>query len=426
MVAPHFASSPVVGFSTLLSYGFLAMPLAMLGIPLYLYLPLYYHQNYDMSLTAIGSALLLARLTDVVTDPLIGSWSDRWASQWPRKWQVVSGFALLLLGVYHLFFPLGFESITSKPVTWVWLLFWSFITYLGWTWVQVPYLTLAAELTKDDYQKSRLAGVREGFAIIGVIGVLVLPLALNQAIENQVFFQSLWMTFALLLGVSGFLLLWLSPFKTQTSLQRQHPWQALLRLKRQQPQLLKLFPIYFLNNLANALPASLFVFFVADYLLLEAHKGLFLLVYFMAGLLALPFWLWLSKRWGKAKTWRISISLAGLSFLGVLWLSPGDFNGFLIICILSGLSLAIDLAMPASMQADLSQQQPQTAGLLFGIWGMVTKMALAVAAGISLPLYEWGQTLSLPNGWVLLGLYALLPIVLKLWAMGLLQRFKSF
>lgn len=414
--------SLIVSKFSLLSYGFLALPLAMLGIPLYLYLPIYYHQTYDISLAIIGTALLLARVTDVITDPLIGSLSDRWAQVWPRKWQLVSGFGLLLLGIYQLFFPQGFDGTNPEPVTWLWLLLWSFVTYLGWTWVQVPYLTLAAELSKVDYEKTRLASVREGLAIIGVIGVLILPLALNQAIERVEFFQSLFIAFVILLALSGVLILQLKTLQIVSSTLIKRPLQALWQLKNTQPHLLKLFPIYFLNNLANALPASLFVFFVADYLQLEAHKGIFLLVYFLSGLVALPVWMWLSKRWGKAKTWRASMSLAGLSFLGVLLLSPGDFNGFLMICVLTGFSLAIDLAMPASMQADLSQQQPELAGLLFGVWGMVTKLALAVAAGISLPLYEWGQTLDLPDGWIMLGLYALLPIVLKLWAMNLLKK----
>lgn len=286
---------------SLFAYGFLALPLAMLGIPLYLYLPIYYHQTYDISLALIGAALLLARVTDVITDPFIGSLSDRWAARWPRKWQLVSGFALLLFGIYQLFFPQGFDGTATESITWLWLLSWSFVTYLGWTWVQVPYLTLAAEISKVDYEKTRLASVREGLAIVGVIGVLLLPLMLDQAIESIEFFQSLFIAFVVLLVLSGALIVQLKTLQAVSGTLIKRPLQALWQLKNQQPHLLKLFPIYFLNNLANALPASLFVFFVADYLQLEEHKGIFLLVYFLSGLVALPVWMWLSKRWVRPK-----------------------------------------------------------------------------------------------------------------------------
>jgi Na+/melibiose symporter-like transporter len=72
------------------------------------------------------------------------------------------------------------------------------------------------------------------------------------------------------------------------------------------------------------------------------------------------------------------------------------------------------------MQADMSQQQPELAGTLFGLWGMITKFTLALAVGISLPIMEWAQNLSLD--WPILLCYAGLPILLKLAAILLLQR----
>ena len=91
--------------SQLMAYGLLGLPLAMLGIPLYLYLPSYYHHQFGLSLTDIGLALLLARLLDVITDPLIGLLSDRYVAKIQRQWQIVAGFGLLLFGLDGLFFP---------------------------------------------------------------------------------------------------------------------------------------------------------------------------------------------------------------------------------------------------------------------------------------------------------------------------------
>lgn len=397
----------------LLSYGLLALPLAMLGIPLYLYLPSYYHLQFGLSLTDIGVALLLARLLDVVTDPLIGLLSDRYVHRIARQWQVIAGFGLLLWGLYGLFFPQA-EAVSLWQLGW-----WSFISYLGWTWVQIPYLTLAAEMTHQDFDKTRLTAWREAIAIAGVLLALLLPMFSGYSINEVELYRLFWWLVLALLLVSGMGLLMLGHLPLTPHRQQQGFISSLASL-RQHPNLWRLFPIYFLNSFANALPATLFVFFVANYLQLAEHQGLFLLVYFVAGVLALPIWLQLSRHWGKARTWQASMLLAGLSFIGVFALDAGDYTGYLIVCILTGFSLAVDLAIPASMQADISQQQPEYAGLLFGLWGMITKFTLALAVGMSLPIIEWAQSQSLD--WPMLLCYAGLPILLKLMAILLLQR----
>ena len=58
-------------FGQALLYGMPAGPLAMLGIPLYIYLPTYYYQ-LGVELGVVGAMLLLARISDVFSDPLIG------------------------------------------------------------------------------------------------------------------------------------------------------------------------------------------------------------------------------------------------------------------------------------------------------------------------------------------------------------------
>lgn len=399
--------------SQLLAYGLLGLPLAMLGIPLYLYLPSYYHHQFGLSLTDIGLALLLARLLDVITDPLIGVLSDRYVAKVQRQWQVVTGFGLLVFGLYGLFFPQA-EQVS------LWQLgLWSFISYLGWTWIQIPYLTLAAEITHDAYDKTRLSAWREALSIVGVLLALMLPILTERSINDVELYQLFWMIVCMALLLAGVALLNVRQLPLSAD-RAGFSLPTILTQLKQHRELLSLFPIYFLNNLANALPATLFVFFVADYLQLEAQQGLFLLTYFIAGIVALPVWLSLSKRWGKARTWQVSMLLSSVSFMTVFTLDAGDFYLYLIICVLTGLSLAVDLALPASMQADMSQQQPALAGTFFGLWGMITKLTLALAVGISLPIIEWAQNLSLD--WPMLLCYAGLPILLKLAAILLLNR----
>jgi Na+/melibiose symporter-like transporter len=61
----------------LLGYGGLALPVAALNLPLYVYLPTFYSAELGLDLAVVGSVLLLARLLDTVIDPVMGELSDR-------------------------------------------------------------------------------------------------------------------------------------------------------------------------------------------------------------------------------------------------------------------------------------------------------------------------------------------------------------
>ncbi|MGB5639693.1 MAG: MFS transporter, partial [Sedimenticolaceae bacterium] len=53
---------------SLMVYAMPALPLAFLGLPLYVYLPAHYAGLPGLGLAAVGVVLLVARLLDLVTD----------------------------------------------------------------------------------------------------------------------------------------------------------------------------------------------------------------------------------------------------------------------------------------------------------------------------------------------------------------------
>ncbi len=90
---------PLLSRRILLAYGAPALPAAMLGLPLLVYLPSFYAETIGLGLTSVGAILLLARLWDVVTDPLVGVLSDRTRSRIGRRrpWLAISARANRLL-----------------------------------------------------------------------------------------------------------------------------------------------------------------------------------------------------------------------------------------------------------------------------------------------------------------------------------------
>jgi Na+/melibiose symporter-like transporter len=189
----------------------------------------------------------------------------------------------------------------------------------------------------------------------------------------------------------------------------------------------RLLGIYLVNGVASAVPATLVLFFIRDRLQAPAYEPLFLASYFAAGVLSMPLWLRLVARLGLARTWLAGMVLAIVTFAWAALLGAGDVVGFALVCIASGVALGADLTLPGAMLAGVIQRAghaQRLEGGYFGWWNFATKLNLALAAGIALPLL--GQFGYAPGGrdedslQALTIAYCLLPCGLKLLAATLL------
>ncbi len=96
-----------VGLRAGISYGAMGLPLAFVALPLYVHLPNYYASNFGISLATLGAILLLARLFDAFTDPLLGRLSDALFAR-SHRWVLGVGACtglLMVMGMAALFFP---------------------------------------------------------------------------------------------------------------------------------------------------------------------------------------------------------------------------------------------------------------------------------------------------------------------------------
>lgn len=415
--------------TNLVAYGLPGLPLAALGLPLYIYLPNYYAEQLGLGLATVGGILLAARLFDMVSDPLAGVISDAWKlNPYRRKSMMVAGVPLLLLGSWYLLIP-------GAAVNSGYLLTWSLVTYLGWTLIALPYTAWGAELSADYHERSRITACREAFVIVGTLCAAALPALFSETDAIQRTLQTLAGALWLVLPLAVLAALVCVPERRAMSSAASRtlsPGQGLRLLFDNRP-FLRLMVAYVLNGIANGLPATLFVLFVGSVLQVSQWIGPLLVIYFAAGVISLPGWLWLSRRWGKHRAWSASMLWACAVFIWVPLLGPGDLAAFVIICVLSGLSLGVDLALPAAMQADIVDLDTlngggERAGLYFGLWSMATKLALALAVGIAFPLLEFsgfntgGE--SSASALLTLGLlYGVAPVVIKLIAVALVWRF---
>lgn len=412
----------------LAAHGVLAFPLAAIFLCLQVYVPTFYAANLGISLTAAGGVLLLARLCDAFTDPLIGHLSDRTPERLGRRrpW-VLAGCPLVALAVVQLFMPPEGAGTAH-------LMLWTAALYVAGTMVIVPMNAWGAELSPDYHQRSRVTGTRAAFGLLGTLAALGVPALVtggNGSNLGETLSIVALATPGLLVGAALWSA-WAVPDRARVSLP-EAGWRATFRLLGRPSPFRSLLTAFLVNGIANAVPATLFILYVGHVLERPNAMPLLLLVYFGAAAVSVPFWIGAAGRWGKSGTWRGAMIAAAASFVWTVFLGPGDLAAFLAITLAAGLLAGADLVLPSSLQADLIEWEEhrtghRRAGMFFALWGMATKLAFAFAVGLAFPLLDLsGFDAAGPNGevplLVLALIYGALPVALKLTAVALLRTY---
>jgi glycoside/pentoside/hexuronide:cation symporter, GPH family len=395
-----------------LAYGLLGLPLAFAALPIYVHVPRYYAETAGMDLALLGAILLGARLLDAGIDPWLGALADRVSRP-------------TMVAVALLPFAVGFVALLNPPAAHAgpWLLGSLALTYLGFSAAMVAYQAWGADVGDSSRLRTRLTAAREGFGLLGVVLAAALPAVLAPDFATGVERLS-WLLPPLLL-VAAVVTFWRVGAGRMAPPQSQ-PWWYAARVALRDIAFRRLLLVFVANGIASALPATLFLFFVADVLHLESASGALLALYFVAGAASLTLWVKLAARYGRVAAWFVAMLLSIVAFAGASQLGGGDLWPFALICLASGLALGADLALPAAIAADIGERLRQ-AGACFGVWNFVAKLNLALAAGLALPLlaalgYQPGQASGLS---ALVFAYALLPLAFKAVAAWLLWRWRS-
>ena len=395
----------------------------MAALPIYVHVPKFYSDVVGLNLVSIGGLLLAARAFDAVQDPLLGYWSDLRRDKYLGRFLwVMIGTPFLALGMFGLFHPPQWEQ---GMMAW-WLVAMLFLVYTAFSMLQISYQAYGAEISDHPVERTRVTSWREGLGLVGVFLAAALPEILSKQHGPRQGFAEFSTIFVPLLFVMVAVTIIFSPRAVaRTEAATRDALRAMWK-PLHNPLFKKLLIIFIFNGIAASIPATLVLFFINDVIKAPELSAHFLIAYFAAGAFGMPLWVVLSARIGKGRAWCVGMVVSIIAFVWTFTLQAGDITPFMIICILSGLGLGADLALPPSILADVIDDDEKrglarTEGAYFGLWNLVTKMNLALAAGIALPSlallgYQPGVTQA-PNALLYLaGVYALLPCLLKAFA----------
>lgn len=405
----------------------------MAALPIYVHVPKFYADVVGLNLIAIGGLLLAARVFDAIQDPLLGYWSDRYRdTRMGRMLWVMIGTPFLALGMVGLFNPPQWDHAV---MAW-WLVAMLFLVYTAFSMLQISYQAYGAEISDHPVERTRVTSWREGLGLVGVFLAAALPEILSKQQGPREGFAAFSIIFVPLLFLMVACTVFFSPrAMVRTEAATKNALRAMLK-PLHNPLFKRLLIIFIFNGIAASIPATLVLFFIDDVVRAPELSAHFLIAYFAAGALGMPLWVFLSARIGKGRAWCVGMVVSIVAFVWAFTLGAGDATPFMIICILSGLGLGADLALPPSILADVIDDDDKRGlgrneGAYFGLWNLVTKMNLALAAGIALPSlallgYQPKISQSTDALLYLAGVYALLPCVLKAFAAIALVRSPFF
>jgi len=375
----------------MLAYGLAEFPLAMAAIPMAIFIPALYTRDLGLSLGAVGTILIIARWSDVLTDPIIGLLSDRTRTRWGRRkpW-ILAGAPLLLLSVVMLFMP-------REPVSAWYFAGWTIALWFGWTLVGIPYYAWGAELSRNYHERTRIATWRTLCGVAGTLTAIGAPLIAAMLFDyGNAIRESLTIIActAVAVAVLAFTLL-LSRVPEPPPIETQRlPILEGFRLMWRNGPFKRLMIAFVLGGIGPAMAAPLYIFYVNHVIQYDLAGSVILLVFYVGNLIGVTLWAALARRIGKRKAWMTGMSLMLVAQPWYLMLGPGDLQWMMAILFVSGMSAGSFVALPSAMKADvidldrLETGEDRT-GLFFSSWSLAQKAIVAWATGFALLILEF-------------------------------------
>ena len=401
-----------------LIYSLNALPLALIVFPLFVFVGEHYSSSLGVSLLGIAIIFLFVRLLDGFLDPLVGLLSDKfnfWMGR--RKFWLVISLPITTFSVWGLFVADGSGQFAIQYFTVNIVLLTIGLSLFG-----PPYYSLGAELSKEYLERSKIAFLREGFFLLGTISSALIYALSDGSTEAL---RNIALAVIILHPITVFLsLIFVKERFEKNNIEGAIGFVNIFKTLITERRVQKFLFSQFFNSAANGIPGALFAFFVIHRLGREDLVGPLMLVYLTSGVIGVPIWIFLGRFIPKTKLWCYSISFSILIFFLVFFVGNNDVFLFIMICILTGLSVSADMALPTSIQADLLDEDlkktgSNRSGAFFSILSVINKTSAAVSGAFVLLFLYWIDFDPMGDNKVdtlfyLTCLYAFAPIILKL------------
>jgi len=400
-----------IGFREKIGYGCGDAASSMFWKIFGMYALFFYTDVFGLTAAAAGTMFLIVRLWDSFFDVFVGIMSDRTKTRWGKYRPYLLWFAIpfAVMGVITFYTP-NFGR-TGKLV-------YAYITYslmmIVYSLINVPYASLLGSIISNPIERNSLSSYRMSFAFIGsfVTFMLLQPLidfyakhfdggTVVKSIENTISTSPIGWT----LGVGTIGIVCVILFSLCFSWTKERVTQIEsdenVSVKQDLKNLFHNAPWWILIGtglvalLFNAIRDSVAIYYFRDYVRVNYRMAgtgwdattIYLLVGQAANLIGVVAAPAVSAKYGKKRTYMISILMAGILSTGFYFVSN---NVMLILILQFFTSIFAGYVLPLlwSMFADIVDFQELTTGrratgLIFSSSSMSQKLGWALGAALS-------------------------------------------
>ena len=412
------SSERSVSPSIVVAYSLPLLSLDFLVAPIMSILQGIYAKYYGLELTAIASVLIIARIFDGVSDPLIGYFSDRARA---RKPFVLVGGGLFIVCAYFLFSP-------PENVSTGYFLFWYLTFYFSWTLFYVPHLSWGSELASGYEERSRLFTVRAGFLIFGQTAFYALPY-LPILPGNEFTPETLRLAVLISAVLSIASLYWMArtvPDRV-AHVKVEKPRESIPSVMRaiySNKPLLIFVAAQSLSGLGMGMWLGLLFIYLDTYLQLGSAAAAFFLLGNICSLVSLPLWLRYANLIGKARAWATSTVLfvVLIAVMGLLQPRVGLWLPLILMCAFYFANGCAHVVAPSILADTVDYGKwkfgGDRAGTYFSFFALLGKVSGGLGAGASLAIagfFDYDPALQENTPQAVLGLklaFAAAPVIL--------------
>lgn len=358
---------------------------------------IFYTDTFGISAAAAGTIMLIARVWDMISDPLMGVIADRTNTRWGKFRPYILWMALPYSVLAVLTFTTPDLGQTGKII-------YAGVTYLllmtVFTAINLPYSSLGAVMTSDSYERAGLNSYRFIFAFIGQF--IVTGTALSLALyfgngDNAKGYQYTLLLFAIVSFV-----LFMITFKTTKERvappkeQKQNLKQDLKNLFSNRPWVI-LFFVGIISFVMFAMQNLSIAYYFKYYIGSEESVQLFNVIGTIALIVGIPFSKPLAKKFGKKNVFIASSLISGLFFILLYIPDAGDTKLIYTFNILAKFTYAPAVPLLWTMLADTADYSEwkngrRATGLVFSAATFAQKAGWGIGgalAGWILALYKF-------------------------------------
>ncbi|MGA9049623.1 MAG: MFS transporter [Dehalococcoidia bacterium] len=349
----------------------------------------YLTDSVGLSAALAGIALMVGRLWDAFYDPVIGFISDKTATKMGRRRPFMLGGTIPLFIAMVIMFTnptLIAGAGISQAALFIYVMVVYIILCTAYSTVNIPYSSLAPELTTDYNERSSLNGYRFGFAAVGTLlgAGLALPIV-GLAPDKNLGFVLMGTVFGIVMLVSALVTIFtvkepehLKPARTMGFV------KTYTEVFKNRPYVLILLT-YVLHILAITIVSAIAIYYFKYILGAEGMTTYAMVILIVTAMIFIPVSVALSKKVGKKLVYGAGFVIMAAMLLIIFFL--GHILGvtfMLIMMFFTGIGFGFTYAMPYAIVADAIEFDylrtcERREGAFFGVWTWGLKIGQALA-----------------------------------------------